>query len=427
MSLEIVTNEAGSNDDDIVKALGDIADHLTTFGNEDIPEDHLTPLIQLLRANETLANTVVNNVETDLHDVQDDVETFVDESEPPLKKIKLGDDAEDLIISKQVEPLKSVKDALLHLLRNVIETNDNYVQFSYDWNNTEIIGHDSLEDLVKIVKGQTDEDTSFLIWGGRHSFYVAARNLLSTPDEMKRNFRKMFVALLKNDKPLVNVINEHLGFGKDQYYQKNLVKFEHKARWDQSGVVDHTKLAAIVINGESGSGKSAMMRNYFDKSKRAKILINYDHKWKDIEEESSARRDKYTKVMKRLFKLAKHANRQSASWKLRCIFFQILSKIHEKLCDDRNTKARLKLDGIIQGLINKSGQDSSTLAIWYGGNDHFIVDDCYVIIDEIGQAPCFARALVDSVRTLASEWTKLSILQLSSHTSSYSTQIRDRI
>ena len=86
MSLEIVTNEAGSNDDDIVKALGDIADHLTTFGNEDIPEDHLTPLIQLLRANETLANTVVNNVETDLHDVQDDVETFVDESEPPSKK-----------------------------------------------------------------------------------------------------------------------------------------------------------------------------------------------------------------------------------------------------------------------------------------------------------------------------------------------------
>ena len=79
-----------------------------------------------------------------------------------------------------------------------------------------------------------------------------------------------------------------------------------------------------MINGESGSGKSALMRHHFkgDLNTRARILIKFDSKWKDIEEDSSSTsRLKYAKVMKRLLQLKKPE--QSDDQKCRCELFEI--------------------------------------------------------------------------------------------------------
>ena len=394
-SASTTSTSTRTNDDLILKLLNDIANLLDdSTNNGDIPQQSLNHLIVLLKGNDNLKGAL-KDTETESNDSLEGVLKNAEKESVSALEEGLHN------LNLEPSPIDTLNDIALYLLTEFMNKDEDYQKFRYNWKG-QFLNYNSSKDLIQFFKVTpvSMNDAYFTITkvNGRRQerIHFFQDELPISRKEIEDIFYDKFGTIMSRTKKIVHVINEKLfapSTRSDETYDANLILNESSHNnWDQQRF-------ATVINGESGSGKSAMMRNYFNtkKATRAKILITCDES--DIEDSPPECQELYSAVMKRLFHHIVENNESRD-------FFQLLSRIHEEIYSSRNKNAMDKLDKLIWQSINTatSTDDNGMLISWFHGNENLIVEECYVMIDEIGKAQTFARGLVDSVRLLAEKW-----------------------
>ena len=214
-----------------------------------------------------------------------------------------------------------------------------------------------------------------------------------TREGLKRKIRKTFGV-----GSLVDIITDKCGEEDPRKYIQGLVKTRSKEEANIRAIPQEpSKAAALVVSGESGSGKSAFVKNEFSGVENCAYIYH------SIE-------DGDLKLI--VNSLPPSATSSKIHWKIADVLKLLLenghtggdlcdyfSKLHYEVMVKRNEAAVDLLETIIK---NKIGDDARLKAWWNGGGPG--VDKLVLVIDEAGRNLQFARGLVDSVRKIHRDW-----------------------
>ena len=222
--------------------------------------------------------------------------------------------------------------------------------------------------------------------------------------------------------PVQGAGNLHLPEGEDDGYRPDLVEL-HGLEPD-SNLMLHKhalKSQAIVVAGESGSGKTTFSRKGV---KRRLRLRSNEHvgviymslspeRIEEIEKKFSPSKPVDDKVADRLLRFLigqclmelyyfGQSNTQNENDDSNDHVHEFLSDLHSRLNKDRNGMARQLYDESIEEFFSRKSAEKYK-SWWEGRNTDIVLDGLIIVLDEAGRHESLARGLIDISRDIVAE------------------------
>jgi hypothetical protein len=160
-----------------------------------------------------------------------------------------------------------------------------------------------------------------------------------------------------------------------------------------------SKGAALVVTGESGSGKSWFAK-YFVPNKLGKDDTAHIYYTLSDEDVANFQPEKSDPTVRHACKVGMH-HLDSMGMSSTPVY-EYVSELSSRINSERNREARKLLKSIISKVL-KDSKDASTW--WEATESPVTVKKLIVVVDEVGKAPGLARGLVDEVRNFYDDIT----------------------
>ena len=261
---------------------------------------------------------------------------------------------------------------------------------------------------------RTEENESVALHGlvDRHSNWEEKFNIWSVyfrGNEYKDDDHcdEKYDKLERSLSPMKNVegaLNDLFNSNQDSDGGKDIIK------WDENFVIaknltmkdeppdfnfalDLTKSAAVVITGESGSGKSWFVKKWLPSMHPNASFIYHElddddaKGFGDFQPKDERLENAYQNAMEDLGEIDK----------LDSEVYQAVNELSRQNNFERNESARERVDKILE----KAVKNDSTVERWWENPEHCRLEELVIILDDMCKAPNLVRGIVDEVRQIS--------------------------